>query len=158
MKLLTFLLLFSFTCLGQTNGNVQEEKKYTQKEFDAALKKEVDKKLKEELLKEVEKRIDKIKNNSVANLAKEVIKKEREVDFKMTELERRRRELKILETEISTKFKEFNNQKKEFLGCVEKNHNEKKRRVSQLVKFVSNTPKSSVLIIIGYNLLSLSLL
>lgn len=101
-------------------------KNYTEKEFI------------EEVSKEVKKRVEVIKNKSVADLTKELIDKEEKIALREIELQKKEDALKASEAEITKKYAEFNENKKQFIGCVDQNEQDSKNRVGQLVEMISN--------------------
>lgn len=101
-------------------------KTYTEDEFQ--------KKLSEEVIKKV----DSIKNKSITELTKELLEKEEKLRTREEELQKREDSLKVSQEEVAKKYVEITEHQKKILGCVEKNQNESKGRIGQLVEMVSN--------------------
>ena len=119
-------LLTVVLALGTTVSWANTPKTYTEKDF---------------ILKvndEVKKKVDSIKNKSVSELTKEILDKEKDLRLKELELQKEKESLKVSDLELGKKYAEFEGRQKAFLGCVEKNEEESKGRVSQLVDMVSN--------------------
>lgn len=87
---------------------------------------------------EVQKKVVTIKNRSVSDLTKEILDKEEKLKLRELELQKREDEFKVSESELSKKYVAFEAKQKTFLGCIEKNEEEARSRVSQLVEMVSN--------------------
>lgn len=102
------------------------KKSYTEEEF---LKK---------LHEEVSKKIDTIKNKSVSDLTKELLDKEEKLRLKEIELIKQQDSLKVSESDIAKRYSELAEKQKDFIGCVEKNNDESKSRIGQVVEMVSN--------------------
>ena len=105
-----------------------EEKIYTQKEFDEA----------------INQRLKKISNKGLVELSNELIKKEEEIKLAEMELKKREDALKLTEEDLSKKFKEFEKSRTEFIGCLTKNEQEEKKRITHMVSTVSGMkPKNA---------------
>lgn len=104
----------------------QAKKTYTEEEF---IKK---------VNAEVQKKVDQVKNKSVSELTKEVLDKEEKVNLRELELQKHQDEIKASEKDLAKKYADFEARQKAFLGCVDKNEEESKSRVAQLVDMVSN--------------------
>jgi flagellar motility protein MotE (MotC chaperone) len=116
--LLTFsLCLMSGTAFAKT---------YTEQEFV--------KKVSEEVIKKV----DTIKNKSVSELTKELLDKEEKLKLRELELQKKQDALVISENELSKKYFDLNQKQRNFIGCVDKNEDESRARIGQLVDMVSN--------------------
>lgn len=122
MKTILLLAFFILTSLAQANTS----KTYTEKDFINKVN------------EEVKKKVETIKNKSVSELIKEILDKEKELKLKELELIKEKDSLKASDEELGKKYAEFEKKQKEFLGCVEKNEEESKGRVSQLVDMISN--------------------
>jgi flagellar motility protein MotE (MotC chaperone) len=121
MKKILFLLLVPV--IGFTEV---PKKSYTEEEF---VKK---------VNEEVKKKVDHIKNKSVSELTKEVLDKEEKVKIRELDIEKQHDALKVSEAELGKKYAEFETRQKSFLGCVEKNEEDGKNRIGQVVEMVSN--------------------
>jgi flagellar motility protein MotE (MotC chaperone) len=119
MKSLLIVLSFSltFTAVAKT---------YSEEEF---VKK---------LNEEVKKKVESIKNKSVSELTKELLDKEEKLKLKELELQKQQDTLNASEKEITKKYADFSEKQKSFIGCVDKNEDESKRRIGQLVEMISN--------------------
>ncbi len=102
------------------------KKTYTEEEFN--------KKLHEEVLKKV----DSIKNKSVSELTKEILDKEEKLNMREVELQKQKDALRVSEGDIGKRYADLAAKQKAFIGCVEKNQEDSKTRITQLVEMVSN--------------------
>jgi flagellar motility protein MotE (MotC chaperone) len=109
-----------------TEAFSQAKKTYTEEEF---IKK---------VNAEVQKKVETVKNKSVSELTKEVLDKEEKVNLRELELQKHMDEIKASEKDLAKKYAEFEVRQKAFLGCVNKNEEESKARVAQLVDMISN--------------------
>ena len=105
---------------------IADTKKYSEEEF---IKK---------VTEEVKAKVDTIKNKSVTDLTKEILDKEAELRIKELEIQKRNDSIKVSEDELSKKYAAFESKQREFLGCLSKNEEESKARISQVVEMVSN--------------------
>jgi flagellar motility protein MotE (MotC chaperone) len=119
---LAFILLLP----GLVLANEKSAKKYTEEEF---VKK---------VSEEVQKKVDQIKNKSVTELTKELIDKEEKLKLRELELVKKEDQLQVNATELEKKVKGFDDQQHKILGCVQKNEDEAKTRISQQVDVISN--------------------
>jgi flagellar motility protein MotE (MotC chaperone) len=87
---------------------------------------------------EVKKKVDDIKNKSVADLTKEIIEKEETVKLRELELEKKEEQVQIHSKELEKKVKSFDTNQQSILGCVLKNEEEQKSRIAQQVEVISN--------------------
>jgi flagellar motility protein MotE (MotC chaperone) len=87
---------------------------------------------------EVKKKVDIIKNKSVSDLTKELLDKEEKLRLRELELEKQQDSLKVSDGDIAKRYAELSEKQKSFIGCVEKNNEESKSRIGQLVEMVSN--------------------
>lgn len=87
---------------------------------------------------ETKKKVDTIKNKSVSDLTKELLDKEQQLKLKELELQKQHDQLRVSESEIAKKYADLNEKQKSFIGCVEKNEEDSKARIGQLVDMVSN--------------------
>ena len=122
MKLILTMALMSSTVWAQNKAS----KMYTETEFTKAV------------AEQVRKKVDEVKNKSVSDLTKELITKEESIRLRELELEKREDQIKVNSSEIETKIKAFNAQQTSVLGCVERNDEELKTRITQQVDVVSN--------------------
>src|SRR5690606_10045142 len=87
---------------------------------------------------EVKKQIDSIKNKSVSELTKELLDRDEKLKLRELELQKMEDALKVSEKDIANRFADLSEKQKKFIGCVDKNQEESKNRVAQLVEMVSN--------------------
>ena len=117
--LLSLMLVFS-------TASAMAAKTYTEEEFI------------KQLNEEVKKRVDSIKNQSVSELTRELLDKEEKLKLRELELQKLQDSLKVSETDIAKRYSDLSQKQKNFIGCVEKNEDEGKARIGQLVEMVSN--------------------
>ena len=122
MKFLFLALVLAVPALAQNKAS----KTYTETEFTKAV------------AEQVRKKVDEVKNKSVSDLTKELITKEESIRLRELELEKREDQIKVNSAEIEKKIKVFNAQQTSVLGCVERNDEELKTRITQQVDVVSN--------------------
>lgn len=87
---------------------------------------------------EVKKKVDTIKNKSVSDLTKEILDKEEKLKLRELELQKEADALKVSEGELTKKYRDLESKQKEFIGCAEKNEDESKGRVGQLVEMITS--------------------
>ncbi len=116
-----FVLMSAFYAFGETSKKVYSEEEFVKKVND-----------------EVKKKVDSIKNKSVSELTKEILDKEERLKLRELEVVKQQDEMKVSEQELGKKYAEFEIRQKAFIGCAEKNEDEGKARVGQLVDMVSN--------------------
>jgi flagellar motility protein MotE (MotC chaperone) len=87
---------------------------------------------------EVKKKVDTIKNKSVSELTKELLDKEEKLKLRELDLQKQADSLKISETDVTKRYTDLADKQKAFIGCVEKNEEESKARIGQLVEMVTN--------------------
>lgn len=87
---------------------------------------------------EVKLKVDEIKNKSVSELTKELLDKEEKLKLQELNLQKRMDSLKVTEDDIAKRYADLAQRQKSFIGCVEKNEDESKARIGQLVEMVSN--------------------
>lgn len=87
---------------------------------------------------ETKKKVDSIKNKSVSELTKELLDKEEKLKLRELELQKQSDSLRVSESDIARRYAELNEKQKSFIGCVEKNDQDSKARIGQLVDMVSN--------------------
>lgn len=83
-------------------------------------------------------KIEKIKSQSVAELTKELLEKEKKLNAKEKELVKKEDQLNILAKEIEEKIQSFDQKKQAILGCIDRNQEEMKQRVLGQVEIISN--------------------
>jgi flagellar motility protein MotE (MotC chaperone) len=119
-------LFLALALTGQAWAESKASKTYTEVEFTKAV------------AEQVRKKVDEVKNKSVSDLTKELITKEESIRLRELELEKREDQIKVNSAEIEKKVIAFNAQQTSVLGCVERNDEELKTRISQQVEVVSN--------------------
>lgn len=87
---------------------------------------------------EVKKQIDTVKNKSVSELTKELMDRDEKLKLRELELQKMEDSLKVTEKDISSRYTDLAEKQKRFIGCVDKNEEESRNRVGQLVEMVSN--------------------
>jgi flagellar motility protein MotE (MotC chaperone) len=87
---------------------------------------------------EVKSKVDSIKNKSVSDLTRELLDKEEKLKLRELELQKLQDSLKVSEGDIAKRYSDLSDKQKNFIGCVEKNQEEGKARIGQLVDMVSN--------------------
>jgi flagellar motility protein MotE (MotC chaperone) len=87
---------------------------------------------------EVKKKVDTIKNKSVSELTKELLDKDEKLKLRELELQKQQDQIRASEGDISKRYAELSEKQKSFIGCVEKNEEDSKARIGQLVDMVSN--------------------
>ena len=120
MKLLIFLL-FTFLAYAEAPKKTYSEEEFRKKVFE-----------------EVKSKVDTIKNKSVSDLTKELLDKEEKLRLKEIDLIKQQDSIRVTESEIAKKYAELSEKQRNFIGCVEKNNEESKSRIGQLVEMVSN--------------------
>jgi flagellar motility protein MotE (MotC chaperone) len=87
---------------------------------------------------EVKKKVDVIKHKSVSDLTKELLDKEEKLRLRELDLEKQQDSLNVSDNDIAKRYAELSGKQKDFIGCVEKNSEESKGRIGQLVEMISN--------------------
>lgn len=87
---------------------------------------------------ETKKKVEAIKNKSVSELTKELLDKEEKLKIRELDIQKQAESLKVSENEIAKKYIELSEKQKQFIGCVDKNEEDSKARIGQVVDMVSN--------------------
>ena len=87
---------------------------------------------------ETKKKVDSIKNKSVSELTKELLDKDEKLRLKEIELIKQQDSLKVSEADIAKRYGELAEKQKSFIGCAERNNEESKARIGQVVDMISN--------------------
>lgn len=87
---------------------------------------------------EVTLQVDKIKKSSVTDLTKELVKKNEEIALKEIQLKKREDALLASENDLASKYIAVDQKQKKIIGCLDKNKDEEKMRISQVVDMISN--------------------
>lgn len=117
-----YLLLSVFLV---TNAVAKDEKKYTEEEYDKAVK------------EEVSRQIGLIKKKSITDLTRELLEKEESLNEREKTLNHREEQLKISEASLAKRITEFEGVKTKIIGCMDENQNAQAMRVKQLVSVIS---------------------
>jgi len=138
MKTLFFLiLLFSSDVFSQDKNKPIEQpkadsasvKKYTQEEFDQAVK--------EKLSKELEKNLKRIGKGSIVDLSNELLKKEDDLKNRELQISKDQEQLELTKKDFEKKLKKFQEDQIKVIGCIDINDKEKEKRVAHMVEVVS---------------------
>lgn len=123
MKLITLFILIASAsiAIAANDKKIYSEEEYTKK-----------------LYEEVRKKVDSIKLKSVSDLTKELLEKEEKLKLRELELQKQEDSIKVSENDIARRYSELANKQKSFIGCVEKNNEDSKARIGQLVDMISN--------------------
>lgn len=119
------LFLIGFLCLSFF-AIAEDEKVYTQKEFDKKLAEEVDKK------------IDIIKKKSVSELTKELLEKERALIEREKKIKRQEEIHQANVVQLKKQVANFEGQQQKILGCISSNKKQANKRLTNLVQVISN--------------------
>lgn len=126
MKTLIALTIAIMTATGFSQSKAPAPiKKYTEAEF---VKK---------VAEEVRKKVDTVKNKSVSELTKEIMDKEELLNIREVELQKREDSLRVSEGDIAKRYSELALKQRAFIGCVEKNDEDSKTRIAQVVETIS---------------------
>lgn len=129
MKIILFFTflssLIAFSQEKDDSKNSDQEKIFTQKQFD------------EEVEKQLNKYIERVKKKSLTELTKEVFEKESEMKKREAMLRSREEQIRIGEESLAKQIVEFEKEKQKILGCINDNKQKEAMRINQLVKMVS---------------------
>jgi flagellar motility protein MotE (MotC chaperone) len=129
MKNIILLLVMILFCKTYAADSA-DKKIYSKTEFKEKVQKMVDKK--------VDAQIKRIKKSSVADLTREILEREKELEKKEGMLQKKVEQLKRGEESLAKKIFDVENQQKKIIGCIENNKTGQARRVKQLVSMISN--------------------
>ena len=121
-----FITLFFISSVALAQVPVAPKRTYTEAEF---IKK---------VTEETKKKVDSIKNKSVSDLTKELLDKEEKLRLRELDIQKQQDALKVTESDLANRYVELANRQKDFIGCVNKNNEENKARIGQLVEMISN--------------------
>ncbi|MFP5489917.1 MAG: MotE family protein [Bacteriovoracia bacterium] len=124
--ILVLVTLFINTSYAQNAKPAKASKTYSEEEFT------------KKVAEEVRRQVDNVKNKSVSELTKELVTKEETLRLRELDLEKRQDQLKVSSQDLEKKIKDFNAEQNAVLGCLQKNEEDAKNRVSQQVEVVSN--------------------
>ena len=134
MKRIIFLICLCFVGLSMTKINAQEDstskadpKKriYTDKEFLDAVEKDVTNKL------------SRFHPKNIVNLSKEFMRKERALELRELEIQKREESLRASEADLAKQIKELKGRSDKLLGCLDENDRNQRKRVNHMVDVVS---------------------
>ena len=106
-------------------SNNSDAKIFSQQEFDQ--------KLEEEIVR----RLAKVTGESLQDFAKSLLAKEKDLDSKMDDLNKREKELSIIEKGLQSKIKLFRDEQDKVIGCVRENEKDASKRIDHIVKVIS---------------------
>jgi flagellar motility protein MotE (MotC chaperone) len=118
------IILLAMIVLFKTHA--AEKKVYTETE------------MREKVEKMVNAKIDKLKKSSIAELTKEIMKRESDLEQKELAIHAKREQLNRAEETLSKKITGLEDQQKKIIGCIEDNKNGEARRIKQLVSMIAN--------------------
>ena len=116
--------LVAFPHNAQASNN-SDAKIFSQQEFDQ--------KLEEEIVR----RLAKVTGESLQDFAKSLLAKEKDLDSKMDDLNKREKELSIIEKGLQSKIKLFRDEQDKVIGCVRENEKDASKRIDHVVKVIS---------------------
>ncbi len=122
----TIIALIFSIALGHA---ADEPKKYTQAEFDAAVKKKV--------IDEVEKALNRVGKGNLVDLSNELLKKEEALRLKELEVSKFREQVDVETRDFEGKVKKFQEEQSRVLGCIDAHDKEKSKRVTHMVESIS---------------------
>tara|TARA_R110002072_G_scaffold1989_4_gene16541 strand:- start:16957 stop:17505 length:549 start_codon:yes stop_codon:yes gene_type:complete len=121
-----FSILFSINSYSQDKKKAEnKEKTYTQKELDAAV------------YEALEKKIEQFRPRSAVDFSKELLKRERNLSLKEMNLRKREEQIELSAKDLENKLIEFRGSQNKFLSCIDKNDQEKKKRINHMVDIMA---------------------
>ena len=102
-----------------------KKRNYTEEEFLEAVEKEVTTKM------------SRFHPRNIVNLSKEFMRKERALELRELEIQKREESLKASEADLAQKIKELKGRSDKLLGCLDENDRNQKKRVNHMVDVVS---------------------
>lgn len=127
-SLLIILLLINFSTWAQDKADDKgepKEKTYTEKELQDAV------------FKALEEKIERFRPRSAVDFSKELLQREKNLTLKELNLKKREEQLALSERDLSSKIVEFQKSQNKFLSCIDKNDQEKKKRINHMVDVMS---------------------
>jgi flagellar motility protein MotE (MotC chaperone) len=109
----------------KTKADNKNKRHYTEEEFLAAVEKEVTNKL------------SRFHPKNIVNLSKEFMRKERALELKELEIQKREESLQASEADLAQKVRELKGRSDKLLGCLDENDRNQKKRVNHMVDVVS---------------------
>ena len=136
MKAITILISFLiFGVISNTfaQKSTENKKMYTQKELDEAIEKAVKEKADEEVLN----RLKRFHPKNIVNLSKEFMNKERAIELKELEVQKKMESLKATEADLARRAVELKGRGDKLLGCLDNHDQNQRKRVNHMVDVVS---------------------
>ena len=124
MHTYSFLVFFLALAL-----EAQDEKIYSQKEFDESVKKKVE--------EGIRKKMDKIRPENIMNFSRQLIKKEKSLQNRSSVLSKKEEHLMFMSKELEEKISDFEAKQKTLIACIEKLDHEKNNRIKHMVNVIS---------------------
>ena len=122
------LFICCFLALGASSQ--LKGKSYSEEEFEQAVMKEVERKLK------------RVQVSNLSSFSYDLLKRELELNKEERLLNEKKQQLKVSEKDFIGKVKSFENKQQKFLGCLNKNEQRQRERMSRLVKVIEEmSPK-----------------
>lgn len=106
-----------------------DKKKYTQEEFDSAVK--------EQMMKELDKNLARLGHGNVIDLSNELLKKENDLKGRELKLNKDQEQMELIKKDLETKIKSFQTTQNKIIGCIDIHDKEKDKRVTHMVEVVS---------------------
>lgn len=106
-----------------------DQKKYTQAEFDNAVK--------EKFKFELEKTLKRLGSGSIVDLTNELLKKEEILKTRELVLTKELEQMELAKKDFEKKIKKFQLDQVKVIGCIDVNDKEKDKRVSHMVEVIS---------------------
>jgi flagellar motility protein MotE (MotC chaperone) len=103
-----------------------EEKKYSQQQYKAALSKELERAMKRASVEKL------------TELSKELLQKEEQLQLRELDLQKAQQELDISRKNFETKVQEFQGKQNKFIGCLDKQDEQREKRINHMVDVVAN--------------------
>lgn len=121
-------LFFVWASFAQEEAKKAKEpgkRNYTEKEFMEAVE------------KEVVNRLSRFHPKNIVNLSKEFMRKERALELRELEIQKKEESLKATESDLANQVKELKGRSDKLLGCLDDNDRNQKKRVNHMVDVVS---------------------
>ena len=128
MKLFNFFLLTLILFLNDSfSQNIEKDEKIilSKKEFEQKINEKVN------II------LNKINSSKISEFSKLLLKKEKEIDSALKEVDFRKRELEINEKKFTQRVRSFNQKQNKIIGCLDNNAKQRDTRVGHLVNIIS---------------------
>lgn len=122
-------LLFCFATSAQdkkSSAAEVAEKKYSEKEYRDTLNKELDRAMKRASVEKL------------TELSKELLNKEEQLQLRELELQKAQQELELSRKNFESKVQEFQSKQNKFIGCLDKQDEQREKRINHMVDVVAN--------------------